>query len=656
MGYSGRVAGRLGRWLVAGVALTTLVSESGSLAPHVSAQTSSARAPSRMRATFAKPAQSTLAPSQLPGTLIVKFREGTRVRLRDGRLVAPQTADVRRREVQLRQRFRLDAAIIASDLETVNLLVGPPTGVRLDRLFGRPEQVLEAEQMSREASSDDELADLNLYYVITTPTPDRAAAEILLDRLNALDSVEIAYAESEAKPAGDIAPMTADFTSAQDFLGVFGIDADYAYARNARGQGVKIIDVEGNWDFAHEDVPPMFSVWGFPFGSDFKKHGTAVLGVLAAGDNGYGMRGIAPSASVGASAFRYLPFPGAGWYVTSVARAIDEAAEQLGPGDVILIELQRSGPDSGAACSCGCDDFEYIPVEYDGATFDAIRHATAAHIVVVAGAGNGSMNLDHDRYDGRFDRAVRDSGAILVGASTGTNERMPTCWTNHGSRVDVQGWGTGVATLGGGDLAKINGSDQRQWYRQSFGGTSAGSAIVAGAAAAFQSALIARGLPRLFPEEMRYVMTKVGYPQGESAQHIGPLPSLRPLIRAYEQGDTCEPITILDTLGEQRTFLPPFGQVRYCFSVSAAHINPYTRYAFETCANPAFDTFVKVQLPIRAVVSNNDGCGAGSRASRVVLKPSVPGVHTVNVKGVGNAAGDLILRFYRLPPEFEPGD
>src|SRR5207237_7783751 len=113
--------------------------------------------------------------------------------------------------------------------------------------------------------------------------------------------------------------------------------------------------------------------------------------------------------------------------------------------------------------------------------------------------------LDSSIYDGRFDRNVRDSGAIMVGAGTGGTGpgvwHAPMCWTNYGSRVDVQGWGQKVTTLGYAPdsciWCKIAGDDDSQWYTCTFGGTSAGSAIVAGAAAALQRFHNTRGLAAL---------------------------------------------------------------------------------------------------------------------------------------------------------------
>ena len=84
----------------------------------------------------------------------------------------------------------------------------------------------------------------------------------------------------------------------------------------------------------------------------------------------------------------------------------------LEAGDVILIEQQMCvcGRTCNAQCS-GCG-----PVEWQQATFDAISLATAQGISVVEAAGNGAVQLDAPDCLGLFDRNVRDSGAIIVGA------------------------------------------------------------------------------------------------------------------------------------------------------------------------------------------------------------------------------------------------
>jgi hypothetical protein len=145
---------------------------------------------------------------------------------------------------------------------------------------------------------------------------------------------------------------------------------------------------------------------------------------------------------------------------------------------------------------------------------------------VVVAAGNGSMNLDSAIDGGAFNRAGRDSGAILVGAGTGNGGRAAECWTNHGSRVDVQGWGDSVATLGYGTLAQVNGADTNQWYSNSFSGTSSASPIVVSAVADLQGARIAHGLGVATPSAMRSLLASTGTPQ-TGIKNIGPLPNLR---------------------------------------------------------------------------------------------------------------------------------
>ena len=201
-----------------------------------------------------------------------------------------------------------------------------------------------------------------------------------------------------------------------------------------------------------------------------RNHGTAVLGVMVAPANGYGVTGIVNGASAG--------FESIG--SQSPASAIANAAIAAGISGLVVIPLQRQGPgtpNSPCNCSGACD---FVPVEYEQADYDAIANATANGTIVVEAGGNGATNLDDSVYGGTFNRMVRDSGAILVGASE-SNARTPTCFTNYGSRIDMHGWGLNVATLGYGDLFNPN-NDENQRYTGIFNGTSSASPIVTGAA------------------------------------------------------------------------------------------------------------------------------------------------------------------------------
>lgn len=118
--------------------------------------------------------------------------------------------------------------------------------------------------------------------------------------------------------------------------------------------------------------------------------------------------------------------------------------------------------------------------------FDAVRNATLAGKHVIAAAGNGTQNLDNAAFNNAFNRTVRDSGSIIVGATNGV-QLARASFSNFGSIVDANGWGFNVVTTGYGDLFFPVG-DQRQKYTATFSGTSSATPIVTNAAAATISA------------------------------------------------------------------------------------------------------------------------------------------------------------------------
>ena len=250
--------------------------------------------------------------------------------------------------------------------------------------------------------------------------------------------------------------------------------------------------------------------------ASWRNHGTAVMGVMAGQANGYGVTGIAHGAQVGHE----------GIAGQSIASAITRAALVAGKGGIVLLQLQARGPRSTRDCTCNTSQCDEVPLEYWRANFDAIAQATASGVHVVEAAGNGSVDLDSPVYRGAFDRSVRDSGAILVGAAT-ADTRAPMCWTTHGSRVDLHAWGEKVVTLGYGDLS---GSGEDRWYTDSFSGTSSAAPIVVGAVANLQGIANATGMGPLEPRALRELLRATGTPQASSDKQIGPMPDLRGAI------------------------------------------------------------------------------------------------------------------------------
>ncbi len=313
---------------------------------------------------------------------------------------------------------------------------------------------------------------------------------------------------------------TPDFEAKQYYLDVApnGVEARHAWSLpNGAGQGVKVIDIEVGWDIRHEDFNVPFYV--APDSDVDEDHGTAVWGEIAAKRDGKGMTGIANEAQFGVSIAKW---PSDEFWETQVPRALDLAQAQLGPGDVIIIELHGPGPDNG----------RYMAVEYYQAIFDVIKAATDRGVIVVAAAGNGGSNLDHPSYNGAFDLSVRDSGAIIVGAgaSPGSRHLERLYFSCYGSRIDAFAYGENVPTTGYGDLQyRANAT-----YTSSFSGTSSATPIVTGVAAVLSGLAKAKG-KNLTSKEVRDALRATGTVQkGNVNERIGALPNLRQLIPALQ--------------------------------------------------------------------------------------------------------------------------
>jgi hypothetical protein len=466
--------------------------------------------------------------------IALKFVEGSGVRLRQGRLqpgLAPEaSADATR--VRL-DRTGLDAVAVTADIATLQGLLDA-AGAMVSRATPRIDEAdLERLRLHAEARSGQEHGELNLMAFVHLPKADAVAAAALLKAVRALRSVETAYLQPIPfnAQAVDLPPTTTiDVRPSQGYLrrAPAGIDWDLARrVPGGTGAGVRIADIEFGWIMGHEDLPPFSFGFGINWGFIDGDHGTAVMGQLAAGVNGFGADGIAPAATIGWSGVTsLLPTPGiTGFY--SPANALLLAAIVLRPGDIALIEQHFPNPFAGPCPNtCNCAQFGYVAVETMPMEHLVIRALTSAGVVVVEAAGNGQTPVTP--------ASPADSGAIVVGASN--NARAPACFTNFGPRVDVHAWGAQtLGSLGYGDGTpplRANGADRRQWYTTTFGGTSGAAPIVAGAAALVQSTRTAAGLARLNSMSMRALLASTGTPQ-VPGRNIGPQPDLARALATY---------------------------------------------------------------------------------------------------------------------------
>lgn len=495
--------------LMAGVLLAIPACSDGELG-NAPSTTSQATTRAGLRPAPDKATATQHIPDDLSNALVVvKFHEGTGVSmrgstLRSGGLGSRATATT-----------SLTLARVQSDLRAATQRLSE-RGRTVKRHFALPAAKLAELRERGERRSGRRLADLSTYFDVAWDGGSRQELVQLLEDLNSLASVEIAYVQPPPQPAQ--VGGTPDFTPLQGYTSTgpngIGVAAARAFA-GGRGQHVDIIDIEERWTTNHEDLPAPFYFSPDPGPGD-EDHGTGVAGIMVGLENDYGVTGIAPQARIG-----YASHLGTGNGVTA---AMENAIAELDPGDVMVLEMQFGGPETDS-CACGTNCCNCVPTEYFQSYFDLIETATASGIMVVQAAGNGEVNLDDPVYSSRFDRSVRDSGAILVGASA-SSSRTPACWTNFGSRIDLHAWGENVVTTGGGNL--YNGPlGEEDDYTSTFGGTSSATPIVAGAVALLQSiAQEATGAP-LGWQDLRDLLVSTGTPQsGDLDRPIGPLPNL----------------------------------------------------------------------------------------------------------------------------------
>jgi hypothetical protein len=495
--------------------------------------------------------------------------------------------------MQLRARDEGVASLSGADTGPLASLLAA-AGARAVPLFGTSEEEIALAMAGLDSRED--LPDLATFYHVEAPD---AALDDLAARLRAVPGIAGAYVKPPALPAAELAeaaaPLyeeerlndmrpaeieapstTADFTSRQGYLDPApgGIDARYAWTLpGGRGAGVRICDVEGGWNFQHEDLlQNNGGIVGTPINDiGWENHGTAVAGECLGNVNGFGVTGICPDAH----------FTGVSIGNIGSAAAIRTAADRLGIGDIVLIELHRGGPRA-----TGQGQFGFIAMEWWPDDYAAIRYAVNKGVLVVEAAGNGSQNLNDAVYDtpqqgfpadwrNPFRRNPRDSGAILVGAGApppGTHgrdhgpDRSRLGFSNHGACVDAQGWGREVTSTGYGDLQ--GGSSRNRWYTDTFSGTSSASPIVVGALACLQGILRARGgrsrIP-LDPARARSLLRATGSGQADApgrprTERIGNRPNLRQLVSAA--------ISVSDWIGVQFNGVVPANATRTWFTHS----------------------------------------------------------------------------------------
>jgi Subtilase family len=274
------------------------------------------------------------------------------------------------------------------------------------------------------------------------------------------------------------------------------------------------------------------------------------LSEIIARDDATGMVGAAPNAR--ASVISYFR-PGLSLAKNPVAEVYDSillAIASLFFGDVLLLEVQFEDKVGGGSST-------NVPVETDPHVFEAMKLATKCGVIVVEAAGNGTANLDlfvgrkgPDKGKTVFLKGAqnqfKDSGAIMVGASTSTFPLQRWPGSNFGSRVDCYSWGENIVACGfnpkqanvfwgvPGQIVNYGGKDLSN---APFGGTSGASPVIVGCCLLVQN-LQTLMTPKsgvkgsLGPERMRQMLANDmnGSRSFLTTDQIGVMPDLRKII------------------------------------------------------------------------------------------------------------------------------
>jgi subtilisin family serine protease len=457
----------------------------------------------------------------IPDYVVVELRYESPVAFSAARFSAPAAAED--------QAETLNSVLAKYDIQTMRSHFGlsaPAVRARVEVAGTLPPEP-EPKKFAKKGM-DTEFIQSGFVQVVPKKSADAAKIARELTRKGPVWQAYVAPRPVPAAVASGSQAGSRNFEPAQGYLhgAPNGIGAIEVWSlAGAKGNGVTICDIEGNWNRRHEDLPSGISLIGGTVINDigWRNHGTAVLGEMVSKPDVRGTVGI----SHGAKAVVQSAIING---VFNTAGAITNAASNLKAGDVILIELQATGPNG-----------KFVAMQYWGDIFSAIAAATAKGITVVEAAGNGNENFDLAIFNNTG--LQKDSGAIVVGAGIPpTNHfdndnayarigvpRSRIWFSNYGKIVNVQAWGWHVTTLGYGDAQ--GGSSENRWYTLRFSGTSSASPIVTGAVACLQGRAKSKNGSPMTPARVRQILMSTGTPQEAGpgvplTQHIGPQPNL----------------------------------------------------------------------------------------------------------------------------------
>ena len=267
----------------------------------------------------------------------------------------------------------------------------------------------------------------------------------------------------------------------------------------AAGGGVGVAVIDTGIDLGHPDLGDVQKgvncVQRFQPVSDDNGHGTHVAGIIAARDNGVGVVGVAPAATL--YAIKALDANGAGYW-SGVICGIDWIVKNR-PGLIRVVNMSLAGAGTATPSNLDCSNGNSDALHY------AICRATKLGITFVAAAGNSSSDAA-GTLPAAYDEVIAVSALADSDGRPGGLGSPPSCYSgqlddhfatfsNFGAVVDLAAPGVCILStaMGGGYVT--------------MSGTSMAAPHVAGAAA-----LYLQTHPAALPAEVRSALIAAAEP------------------------------------------------------------------------------------------------------------------------------------------------
>ena len=315
------------------------------------------------------------------------------------------------------------------------------------------------------------------YGVFVKNRPFVLAATAAVTLSTALLPTVTASADASTYPPSIGPIVEGDVTSYQWALRA--VNATEAWTA-ATGAGVVVADIDTGADANHPDlqgqiVPGAIVEKGTDgklglvpatidqTSADWYGHGSHVAGIIAANDNGVGMTGIAPDASV--MPIDLLPRRDGPRSEVQFFRMVTAGIDYAVTNGANVINMSLGGQSSGIVSSPHTDKY----LQTLNALCDSVQAATAAGTVVVASAGN-SGDFGNPEM-----RPASCPTAITVAALAPSLDR--TFWSSYDAAVDI--------SAPGQDILSVDSTvaDAVPSPHVEFSGTSMAAPLVAGVAA-----------------------------------------------------------------------------------------------------------------------------------------------------------------------------